>query len=178
MSAKRTLLITLTLMASLTLMSSCGHSKSDKIQPLAYSELRLGSIKPEGWLRETLLRQRNGMTSQMDSLYPEVMGPRNGWLGGDGDQWERGPYWIDGLIPMAWILDDDVLKQKAQPWVEWALASQKEDGFFGPDMDYPYERGLQRDNAHDWWPRMVVLKFMQQYWSATGDSRVIDFMRK
>lgn len=178
MSAKRTLLITLTLMASLTLMSSCGHSKSDKIQPLAYSELRLGSIKPEGWLRETLLRQRNGMTSQMDSLYPEVMGPRNGWLGGDGDQWERGPYWIDGLIPMAWILDDDVLKQKAQPWVEWALASQKEDGFFGPDTDYPYERGLQRDNAHDWWPRMVVLKFMQQYWSATGDSRVIDFMRK
>ncbi len=178
MSAKRTLLITLTLMASLTLMSSCGHSKSDKIQPLAYSELRLGSIKPEGWLRETLLRQRNGMTSQMDSLYPEVMGTRNGWLGGDGDQWERGPYWIDGLIPMAWILDDDVLKQKAQPWVEWALASQKEDGFFGPDTDYPYERGLQRDNAHDWWPRMVVLKFMQQYWSATGDSRVIDFMRK
>lgn len=178
MSAKRTLLITLTLMASLTLMSSCGHSKSDKIQPLAYSELRLGSIKPEGWLRETLLRQRNGMTSQMDSLYPEVMGPRNGWLGGDGDQWERGPYWIDGLIPMAWILDDDVLKQKAQPWVEWALASQREDGFFGPDTDYPYERGLQRDNAHDWWPRMVVLKFMQQYWSATGDSRVIDFMRK
>ena len=178
MSAKRTLLITLILMASLTLMSSCGHSKSDKIQPLAYSELRLGSIKPEGWLRETLLRQRNGMTSQMDSLYPEVMGPRNGWLGGDGDQWERGPYWIDGLIPMAWILDDDVLKQKAQPWVEWALASQKEDGFFGPDTDYPYERGLQRDNAHDWWPRMVVLKFMQQYWSATGDSRVIDFMRK
>lgn len=178
MSAKRTLLITLTLMASLTLMSSCGHSKSDKIQPLAYSELRLGSIKPEGWLRETLLRQRNGMTSQMDSLYPEVMGPRNGWLGGDGDQWERGPYWIDGLIPMAWILDDDVLKQKAQPWVEWALASQKEDGFFGPDTDYPYERGLQRDNAHDWWPRMVVLKFMQQYWSAAGDSRVIDFMRK
>ena len=179
MSAIRTLLITLTLMASsLTLMSSCGQTEPAKVQPLAYGELRLGSIKPEGWLRETLLRQRDGMTSRMDSLYPEVMGPRNGWLGGDGDQWERGPYWIDGLIPMAWILDDETLKQKARPWVEWALASQKENGFFGPDMDYPYERGLQRDNSHDWWPRMVVLKFMQQYWSATGDSRVIDFMRR
>ncbi len=165
-------------MASAISTSSCDQRQPAKVQPLAYSELRLGSIKPEGWLRETLLRQRNGMTSQMDSLYPEVMGPRNGWLGGDGDQWERGPYWIDGLIPMAWILDDDALKQKAQPWVEWALASQKEDGFFGPDTDYPYERGLQRDNSHDWWPRMVVLKFMQQYWSATGDSRVIDFMRR
>lgn len=157
--------------------SSCNKQVTE-IQPLAYSELRLGSIKPDGWLKETLLRQRNGMTSQMDSLYPQVMGQRNGWLGGDGDQWERGPYWIDGLIPMAYILDDESLKQKAQPWIEWALASQREDGFFGPDTDYDYEQGLQRNNSHDWWPRMVVLEFMQQYWSATGDERVIDFMKK
>lgn len=71
--------------------SSC-NKHVNEIQPLVYSELRLGSIKPDGWLKETLLRQRNGMTSQMDSLYPQVMGQRNGWLGGDGDQWERGPY--------------------------------------------------------------------------------------
>lgn len=69
----------------------------------------------------------------MDVLYPSVMGKRNGWLGGDGDQWERGPYWIDGLLPLAYILDDDVLKAKVQPWIEWALQSQREDGFFGPE---------------------------------------------
>lgn len=38
------------------------------------------------------------------------------------------------------------------------------------------ERGLQRNNAQDWWPKMVVLKIMQQYYSATGDERVITFM--
>ncbi len=70
----------------------------------------------------------------MDVLYPSVMGKRNGWLGGDGDQWERGPYWIDGLLPLAYILDDDVLKAKVQPWIEWALQkSQREDAFFGPE---------------------------------------------
>lgn len=143
-----------------------------------YVELPLGSIKPQGWLLEMLYRQREGATGQMDALYPEVMGERNGWLGGDGDQWERGPYWIDGLLPLAYILDDETLKQKVQPWIEWALASQREDGYFGPAKDYAPEFGLQRDNSADWWPRMVVLKIMQQYYSATKDRRVIDFMRK
>lgn len=143
-----------------------------------YEELPLGSIRPEGWLREMLVRQRDGISADLDETYPQVMGERNGWLGGDGDQWERGPYWIDGLLPLAYVLDDDRLKEKVRPWVEWALASQKEDGSFGPMQDYPNELGLQRDNAMDWWPRMVVLKFLQQHYNATGDRRVIDFMLK
>lgn len=141
-----------------------------------YIGLPLGAIKARGWLHEMLQRQAAGATGQMDILYPEVMGSRNGWLGGDGDQWERGPYWIDGLLPLAYILDDEALKTKVRPWIEWTLASQKENGYFGPDKDYPYEYGLQRDNSADWWPRMVVLKIMQQYYSATGDRRVLDFM--
>ena len=141
-----------------------------------YMELPLGSIKARGWLQEMLERQRKGATSQMDVLYPEVMGKRNGWLGGDGDQWERGPYWIDGLLPLAYLLEDDELKAKVQPWIEWTLASQQENGFFGPDRDYGPEPGLQRTNSKDWWPRMVVLKILQQYYSATGDERVIAFM--
>lgn len=143
-----------------------------------FIELPLGSIKPKGWLLEMLERQKKGASSQMDVLYPEVMGSRNGWLGGDGDQWERGPYWIDGLLPLAYILDDKELKQKVQPWIEWALKSQREDGFFGPAKDYSPEPGIQRDNSADWWPRMVMLKIMQQYYSATGDKRVVDFMTR
>lgn len=148
------------------------------LNPKAYIELPLGSIKAEGWLREMLERQRSGATGRMDELYPVVMGPRNGWLGGDGDQWERGPYWIDGLLPLAYILDDADLKAKVSPWVEWALQSQREDGFFGPAQDYPYEYGIQRDNSADWWPRMVMLKILQQHHSATGDQRVVNFMTK
>ena len=148
------------------------------LHPSAYQELPLGTVKAEGWLKEMLVRQKNGISSKLDTLYPQVVGERNGWLGGDGDQWERGPYWIDGLLPLAYILDDEKLKEKVKPWVEWALASQREDGFFGPSKDYPYEKGLQRNNSHDWWPRMVMLKVLQQHWSATGDKRVIDFMLK
>ena len=71
------------------------------LAPKAYVELPLGAVRAKGWLGEMLERQRSGATGRMDELYPEVMGPRNGWLGGDGDQWERGPYWIDGLLPLA-----------------------------------------------------------------------------
>jgi DUF1680 family protein len=141
-----------------------------------YIALPLGAIKPQGWLRQMLLRQKSGATGNLDSLYPLVMNKRNGWLGGDGDQWERGPYWIDGLLPLAYILDDKELIQKAKPWVEWALNSQQPDGYFGPSKDYPHERGLQRDNSRDWWPKMVMLKILQQYYSATADKRVITLM--
>lgn len=143
-----------------------------------YMELPLGSIRADGWLLEMLKRQRDGATGQMDKLYPLVMGERNGWLGGDGDQWERGPYWIDGLLPLAYILDDQKLKDKVKPWIEWILQSQRDDGFFGPEKDYPYEFGVQRDNSHDWWPRMVALKILQQHYSATNDERVITFLSK
>ncbi len=148
------------------------------LRPNPYTELPLGAIQAEGWLKEMLLRQKSGATGHLDEWYPEVMGPRNGWLGGDGDQWERGPYWIDGLLPLAYILNDDSLKAKVQPWIEWAIQSQQPDGYFGPSKDYPAETGLQRNNSHDWWPKMVMLKILKQYHSATGDQRVIDLLTK
>lgn len=143
------------------------------LRPNPYIELPLGAIRPEGWLREMLIRQKNGATGHLDQLYPLVMNERNGWLGGDGDQWERGPYWIDGLVPLAYILHDSALIAKAKPWIEWALNSQQPDGYFGPSKDYGPEAGLQRDNSHDWWPKIVMLKVLQQYYQATGDQRVI-----
>lgn len=161
--------------------SSHGQPYQQNRAPLLqkpYMEIPLGKIKPEGWLKEMLQRQKTGATGRLDELYPKVMGERNGWLGGDGDQWERGPYWVDGLLPLAYLLDDNELITKAERWVEWALASQREDGYFGPDQDYENEPGVQRDNAHDWWPKMVVLKILQQYYSATGDERVVDLFSK
>ena len=95
------------------------------LKPNPYIQLSLGSIKAKGWLAEMLHRQKKGATGNLDQLYPLVMGKRNGWLGGDGDQWERGPYWIDGLLPLAYILDDKALIEKVKPWIEWAIQTVK-----------------------------------------------------
>ena len=165
----------------LTTFSSSAQDYISNRAPLLesrYLELPLGAIKPEGWLKMQLQVQVSGLTGHLDEVYPNVVGKRNAWLGGDGDAWERGPYWIDGLLPLAYILDDQTLKDKAQVWVEAILGSQKENGYFGPDIDRDPEPGLQRNNSHDWWPKMVALKIIKQYYMATRDERVIPFVDK
>src|SRR6056297_1157773 len=103
-------------------------------QPLEknpYIGLPLGSVKARGWLQKMLKSQKTGATGHLDKLYPQVMGKTNGWLGGKGDQWERGPYWIHGLLTLAYTLDDEALIEKTTPWIEWILNSQKSSGYFG-----------------------------------------------
>lgn len=155
--------------------------------PLAekpYAELPLGAIKPDGWLRDELQRMADGMTGNLDQWYPEVCGPRNAWLGGDGDTWERGPYWIDGLYPLAKLLGDKELEAKSMKWVDWTLENQRHDGYIGPRIIKPQDRqrrpplGALTIKPDDWWPRMVMLKILQQHYIATGDARVIDCLHK
>ena len=144
-----------------------------------YSELPLGSIKPNGWLKNQLEIMANGMTGNLDSVFSKVIGERNGWLGGDGDGWERGPYWVDGLLPLAYLLDDKKLIEKTKPWIEWSLNNQQENGYFGPipfEKEPIKEQGLQKVNRRDWWPHMVMLKVLKQYYMATNDKRVIELM--
>lgn len=126
------------------------------LQPKPYLELPLGAIQPKGWLLDQLERMREGMTGHLDEIYPEVVGARNGWLGGDGDGWERGPYWIDGLLPLAYILNDDTLKAKVQPWIAWTLNNQAENGYLGPipfEEEPEAEPGIQKGPRKDWWPK-------------------------
>ena len=68
---------------------------------------------------------------------------------------ERGPYWIDGILPLTYIMDNSLLKQKVQSWVEWALQSQHSDIFFGPSSSYPPKKDYNCDL--EW----LFLKFLK-----------------
>jgi DUF1680 family protein len=140
----------------------------------AFYPLPLTSIKPKGWLRQQLQIQADGLTGHLDEFWPDV-GPNSGWLGGSGEPWERGPYYLDGLLPLAYLLEDPKLIAKAKKWVDWTLDHQQPNGALGPVA--PPEAKKPEDYA-DWWPKMVMLKVLTQYYEATGDPRVVPAMER
>jgi len=135
------------------------------LAPNAFYLLPWGSIRPGGWLKGQLQIQANGLSGHLDETWADV-GPDSGWLGGTGESWERGPYFLDGLVPLAYLLDDARLKAKAQRYVDWTLDHQAASGMIGASSN------------DDWWPRIVMLKALTQYQELTGDPRVIPVMDK
>ncbi len=133
--------------------------------PNAFYPLPLGSVRPTGWLRRQMEIQATGLGGHLDETWADV-GSNSGWLGGTGESWERGPYFLDGLVPLAYLLDDDRLKAKAQKYIDWTLTHQAASGMIGPASN------------DDWWPRMVMLKVLTQYEEATSDPRVIPVMSR
>ncbi len=147
-------------------MNSFYTNNRAPLPPSAFCFLPLGSVKPKGWLKRQLQIQAEGQTGRLPEFW-DSLGPNSGWRGGTGESWERGPYYLDGFVPLAYLLEDESLKAKAQEWIEWTLSSQDAYGLFGP-----------RRRDVDWWPLSVMLKVLTQYHEATGDGRVIPFMER
>jgi hypothetical protein len=83
------------------------------VEPLAYRPLPLGSVKPKGWLRRQMEIQASGLSGHLDEFWKDL-GPNSGWLGGTGESWERGPYFLDGITPLAYLLEDQNLIAKVR----------------------------------------------------------------
>ncbi len=145
-----------------------------------YAEIPLGQITPTNWLKQQSDVLKNGSTGHLDEFHKKIQ-IDNGWLGGKGDDWEETPYWLDGALPLAYTTKDPVLIQKVNKYVQWTLNTQRPSGFFGPYSKYETETGKPVEigsQGADWWPRMVMLKVLQQYYQATNDPKVIPFMQK
>lgn len=164
----------------LTATVSLWPQTSSYVVPL-YAELAPGSIRPGGWLLRQLQIMRDGTSGHLDEVYAKVSNS-NGWLGGTGDGWEETPYWLDGAVPLAYLLDDPALKARVQRYIDWTLDHQRPSGYFGPitkaEHDGKTITTMNPADGEDWWPKMIMLKVMQQYYQATGDKRVIPFMQR
>jgi hypothetical protein len=135
--------------------------------PLKLLPLPLGQLTPEGWLQRQLRILAKGLSGHLDEFWPDVAD--SGWIGGSAEGWERGPYWLDGMVPLAYLLRDERLMDKVRRWMDAILARQSADGWLGPRQD----AATGRYKPLDPWPVSVFVKAALQYHSATGDGRVV-----
>jgi len=139
-------------------------SNPEPLLPNAYIRLPLGAVRPSGWLKSQLEVQAAGLTGNLEDFWPDLL--NSAWHGGDGEAWERGPYYLDGLVPLAYLLEDKNLINKTNKWIEKIIASSNDTGWYGPSQN------------KDRWPLAVANKVLMQYYEATGDRRAIDVLTK
>jgi hypothetical protein len=100
------------------------------LKQVEFENLPLSAIKPKGWLLGQLRIQAAGLSGHLDEFWPDVA--QSGWIGGKAEGWERGPYWLDGIIPLAWSLNDKTHKNKANRWMNYIIEHQQPHGWLGP----------------------------------------------
>lgn len=126
-------------------------------------------IKPKGWLYRQLKIQANGLSGNLDKVWPDVRD--SAWIGGEKDGWERVPYWLDGFIPLAFLLDDDDMKARAKKYMDAIIAGQKEDGWICPCDD-------DKRAAYDTWAVLLISKVLTVYYNCSKDERLPDVIYK
>jgi hypothetical protein len=154
------------------LISGCSKEKGNinykgnpaPLKQNAYIKLPLGTVKPAGWLKLQLEVQAAGLTGNIDDFWPDLL--NSSWRGGEGEAWERGPYFLDGMVPLAYLLDDKTLIDKSNRWIQNIISSSRDTGWYGPAKN------------KDRWPLAVANKVLMQYYEATGDTNALNVLKK
>ena len=123
--------------------------------PFTYELLPLGAVKPNGWMKDQLELQASGLSGHLFDFYRYVKNSL--WLGGTleyNELHEAGPYWYNGIVPLAYVLDDQRLKDQANYFLEYVLDHQADDGWLGPETARE-ERGI--------WARCLLLQGIMVY---------------
>lgn len=135
----------------------------------AFTLFPVSELKPQGWLLGQLQIQAEGLSGNLDKFWPDIKDSK--WIGGDMEGWERVPYWLDGFIPLAWLLDNEDMKNRAARYIDFIIAQQDKDGWICP--------GDTSDrNQYDMWALFLILKVLVLYHDMTGDPRIEEVVRK
>ena len=112
-----------------------GETSTSRLAEPVFRPLPIGSIRPTGWLLRQLQIQVAGLSGYLDEFWPDV--GQSGWFGGQAEGWERAPYWLDGVIPLAWMLEDKALQNRISHYVDYIITHQRADGWYRPYPEDP-----------------------------------------
>ncbi|MCX5675303.1 MAG: glycoside hydrolase family 127 protein [Planctomycetota bacterium] len=144
--------------------------------PSPLIKLPTGSIRPEGWLRKQLELEADGFTGHLPEISRFCKKDGSAWLSPEGkghSGWEEVPYWFRGFCNLGYVLGDKRIIDEAKPFIEALIASQQEDGYFGPRANLGDGK-----RGPDLMPNMSMLAALQCHYEATGDKRILDLMTR
>ncbi len=120
-------------------------------------------MRPLGWLRRQLEIQAKGLSGNLDKVWRDVR--ESAWINGTAEGWERVPYWLDGFIPLAYLLEDADLIARAQKYVDAILSYQKPSGWICPCKE-------EEIASYDTWAVQLIAKVLVVYYECSGDERI------
>lgn len=121
------------------------------------------NLKPRGWLKRQLEIQANGLSGNLDKVWRDVRD--SAWIGGDAEGWERVPYWLDGFVPLAYLLEDADMIARAKKYIDAILAQQKPSGWICPCTE-------EEIPEYDSWAVQLITKVLTVYYRCSGDERI------
>lgn len=126
-------------------------------------------IKPRGWLKKQLKVQMEGLSGNLDLVWKDVRDSK--WIGGDAEGWERFPYWLDGYLPLCYLLDDKKNIEKCKKYVYSVVSFQKEDGWICP---------FEKSDGSEYvtWAVHLITKVLAVYYQCSGDENILPVIYK
>jgi len=138
-----------------------------------FREISPADVQPDGWLKEFLHRQLDGLSGHSDVQgYPFTI---NFWKGEDTPgnptwwPWEQTGYLADGLERLGLVTGNKELQKSFQERVEWVMAHPNTDGLLGPSL---------KVSPHQQWPMAVFFKGVIASEMATRDPKIVEAFYK
>lgn len=140
----------------------------------------LGSIRAEGFLKQQLLRGKDGMAGHLYELEPEMIAAPYtrafhvpAWTDSEGTGWGAeiaGNYWA-AYIQHAFVLQDAQMIERASAWVDAVLKRQQPDGYLGTYTNPQNEDAVYED--YNGWGTACGMRALLAFYDATGREDVL-----
>ena len=156
----------------------------------SFRNFPLRQITPAGWQKAYLIKQRDGLTGQLDQIAEPFTRFRTaGWVGTNPEQiaswkepfylrknkegknvvtwepFEQTGYYYDGVIRAGLLLHDESLLNKARFQIDGAMASASSEGVIGADIP-------------DRWPHVCFFRACMAAQESSDDHKILDAMER
>lgn len=165
------------------------------LQKEAMQCIPLRDIQPDGWLKDLLRQDLNGMVGNLDKILPEltvdddIYGKKRltnkisekevGNILNMGDYnveylwWnsETQSNWRDGYVRNAFLLNDSKHIKKVTEYINYILSTQDTDGYLGiysPDLRYKF-----KSENGELWAQAALYRGLLAYYEFTKEKRVL-----